>query len=203
MTTLITNRGIFQIGSSLALLAFAIAACLQSVSTHPVGSAGFPTERIIPLSGWTTTNSAEEMNSMQEKNKGWPRNSSTGPGGGLSTLPGGGLSTLSGGGASTGPNGGMSTGPGGGLSTGPGGGLSTGPGGGLSTGPGGGLSTGPGGGLSTGPGGGLSTGPGGGLSTGRTPYYSNVPPRPVYLKYLKEHGYGSAYKILSKAWGMQ
>jgi hypothetical protein len=47
MTTLITNRGIFQIGSSLALLAFSIAACLQSVSTHPVGSAGVLTERII------------------------------------------------------------------------------------------------------------------------------------------------------------
>src|SRR6202161_4111099 len=102
------------------------------------------------------------------------------------TAPGG-LYTGPGGGASTGPNGGMSTGPGGGLSTGPGGGLSTGPGGGLSTGPGGGLSTGPGGGLSTGPGGGLSTGSGGGLSTGTTPYYRNIPPRPVYLKYLKEH----------------
>ena len=49
----------------------------------------------------------------------WPRNSYTGPGGGLSTGPGGGLST--------GPGGGLSTGPGGGLSTGPGGGLSTGP----------------------------------------------------------------------------
>ena len=40
----------------------------------------------------------------------WPRNQSTGPGGGLSTGPGGGLST--------GPGGGMSTGSGGGLSTG-------------------------------------------------------------------------------------
>lgn len=66
--------------------------------------------------------------------KGWPRDRSTGPGGGLSTGPGGGLST--------GPGGGMSTGPGGGLSTGPRGGLSSGPGGGLSSGPGGGLSTG-------------------------------------------------------------
>ena len=136
-------------------------------------------------------------------NKGWPRNSSTGTGGGLSTGKGGGLWTGPGGGASTGPNGGMSMGPGGGLSTGPGGGLSTGPGGGLSTGPRGGLSTGPGGGLSTGPGGGLSTGSGGGLSTGSTPYYSNIPPRPVYLKYLKQRGYDSAYKILSKAWQMQ
>ena len=50
----------------------------------------------------------------------WPRNLSTGPGGGLSTGPGGGLSTGPGGGASTGPGGGLSTGPGGGLSTGPG-----------------------------------------------------------------------------------
>ncbi len=39
----------------------------------------------------------------------WPRDMSTGPGGGLSTGPGGGLST--------GPDGGLSTGPGGGLST--------------------------------------------------------------------------------------
>jgi hypothetical protein len=66
--------------------------------------------------------------------KGWPRDRSTGPGGGLSTGPGGGLSTGPGGGMSTGPRGGLSTGPGGGLSSGPGGGLSSGPGGGLSTG---------------------------------------------------------------------
>ena len=51
--------------------------------------------------------------------KGWPRNSYTGPGDGLSTSPGGGLYT--------GPKGGASTGPGGGLSTAPGGGLSTAP----------------------------------------------------------------------------
>src|SRR5450759_3052746 len=57
----------------------------------------------------------------------WPRDLSTGPGGGLSTGPDGGLSTGPGGGLSTGPRGGLSTGPGGGLSTGPGGGLSTGP----------------------------------------------------------------------------
>src|SRR5688572_6908046 len=60
------------------------------------------------------------------RTKTWPRDRSTGPGGGLSTGPGGGLSTGPGGGASTGPGGGLSTGPGGGLSTGPGGGLSTG-----------------------------------------------------------------------------
>ncbi len=42
------------------------------------------------------------------ENKGWPRNQSTGPNGGLSTGPGGGMSTGPGGGASTGPGGGMS-----------------------------------------------------------------------------------------------
>jgi hypothetical protein len=125
-------------------------------------------------------------------NKGWPRDRSTGPGGGFSTGPGGGLST--------GPGGGLSTGPGGGLSTGPGGGLSTGPGGGLSTGPGGGLSTGPGGGLSTGPGGGLSTGPRGGLSTGAGPHYhSNIPPIHVFVPYLRERGYGWAADILARS----
>src|SRR5947209_6594354 len=75
-----------------------------------------------------------------------------------------------------------------------------GPGGGASTGPGGGLSTGPGGGLSTGPGGGLSTGPGGGLSTGPTPYYGNIPPREVYLDYLRNNGIDWADDILRKAW---
>lgn len=88
-------------------------------------------------------------------------------------------------------------------STGLRGGMSTATGGGLSTAPGGGASTGPNGGMSTGPGGGLSTGPGGGLSTGSTPYYSNIPPRAVYLKYLKQHGYDSAYKVLSKAWHIE
>lgn len=55
---------------------------------------------------------------------------------------------------------------------------------------------------STGPGGGLSTGPGGGLSTGPTPYYSNIPPREVYLKYLKESGYKAEYQLLKDAWGL-
>ena len=63
-------------------------------------------------------------------------------------------------------------------------------------------STGPEGGLSTGPGGGLSTGPGGGLSTGPTPYYSNIPPREVYLEHLKEYGYKEEYRILKDAWGL-
>jgi hypothetical protein len=116
--------------------------------------------------------------------KGWPRDRSTGPGGGLSTGPGGGLST--------GPGGGMSTGPGGGLSTGPGGGMSTGPGGGLSTGPGGGLSSGPRGGLSSGPGGGLSTGSG-------THYRGNIPPIHVFMSYLRKNGHGWAADMLATA----
>ncbi|MDZ7744607.1 MAG: hypothetical protein U5K77_02490 [Candidatus Saccharibacteria bacterium] len=100
-------------------------------------------------------------------------------------------------------------GPGGGASAGrleavcipgQGGGLSTGPGGGLSTGPGGGLSTGPGGGLSTGPGGGLYTGPGGGLYAGPSPYYSNIPPRHLYLEELKRRGLMQYYDLLKRAW---
>ena len=134
----------------------------------------------------------------------WPRDSYTGPGGGLYTGPGGGLYTGPGGGASTGPGGGLSTGPGGGLSTGPGGGLSTGPRGGLSTGPRGGLSTGPGGGLSTGPRGGLSTGPGGGLSTGPSspPYCSNWPPRAVLIGILESRGMTKIAKRLRRAWNL-
>ena len=79
----------------------------------------------------------------------------------------------------------------------------TGIGGGLYTGIGGGLYTGPGGGLSRGPGGGLSTGPGGGLYTGldSDPYYSNMPPRKLYLEHLRTHpGYEVEYRILKKAW---
>jgi len=64
------------------------------------------------------------------------------------------------------------------------------------------LSVGPGGGLSVGPGGGLSVGPGGGLSIGPIPYYSNIPPREVYLEYLKENGYETVYEILKEAWGL-
>ena len=135
-------------------------------------------------------------------NKGWPRNSYTGPGGGLYTGPGGGLYTGPGGGASTGPGGGLYTGPGGGLYTGSGGGLYIGPGGGLYTGPGGGLYTGPGGGLYTGPGGGLYTGPGGGLYSGPSPYYSNIPPREFYLEYLQTLGYHDAYFTLKDAWDL-
>ena len=127
-----------------------------------------------------------DMTSRPNNREGWPRNSSTGPGGGLSS----------------GPGGGMSTGPGGGASTGPGGGMSTGPGGGASTGPGGGLSTGPGGGMSTGPGGGLSTSPGGGLSTSPSsnPYHSNIPPRGVFLEQLLLRGYVAQYRKLKAAW---
>ena len=84
--------------------------------------------------------------STSNGSKGWPRNSYTGPGGGLYTGPGGGLYTGPGGGAYSGPRGGLYTGPGGGLYTGPRGGLYTGPDGGLYTGPGGGLYTGPDGG---------------------------------------------------------
>lgn len=80
----------------------------------------------------------------------------------------------------------------------------TGPGGGLYTGPGGGLYSGPGGGLHTGPGGGLHTGPGGGLYNGATnePYRSNIPPRKIFLKYLKENGFESEHELLKNAWGI-
>ena len=139
-----------------------------------------------------------------EKHMPWPRDSYTGPGGGLYTGPGGGLYTGPGGGAYTGPGGGAYTGPGGGAYTGPGGGLYTGPGGGLYTGPGGGLYTGPGGGLYTGPGGGLYTGPDGGLYRGpsRSPYYSNMPPRKIVLDHLRRRGLTRQYAILKKAWRM-
>ena len=100
----------------------------------------------------------------------------------------------------TGPGGGMFTGPAGGAFAGPGGGMFTGPGGGLFAGPGGGLFTGPGGGLFTGPGGGLFTGPGGGMFTGpdSNPYMSNIPPWPVFVKYLFEHGHSKEAEMISK-----
>ena len=69
-------------------------------------------------------------------------------------------------------------------------------------GPGGGLYTGPGGGAFTGPGGGLYTGPGGGLYPGPAPYYSNIPPRKVFLEYLRTHRYKTQYLILKKAWAL-
>ena len=64
--------------------------------------------------------------------------------------------------------------------------------------------TGPGGGLYTGPGGGLYTGPGGGLYTGSasTPYYSIIPPRAIYLRYVLAYGYEAQYRLLKRAWGL-
>jgi hypothetical protein len=64
------------------------------------------------------------------------------------------------------------------------------------------LYTGPGGGLNTGPGGGLYRGPGGGLYTSAdpNPYYSNIPPREVYLQQLLERGHQREYEMLKTAW---
>ena len=146
----------------------------------------------------------ETMPTFDDGPKGWPRDSYTGPGGGLYTGPGGGLYTGPGGGSSTSICGGLSTSIGGGLSTAIGGGLSTAIGGGLSTAIGGGLSTAIGGGLSTAIGGGLSTTIGGGLYTGPydNPYHSNIPPRATFLEHLRRRGYHREYQVLKAAWGL-
>ena len=77
--------------------------------------------------------------------------------------------------------------------------LYSGPGGGLSTSRGGGLYTGPGGGLSRSPGGGLHAGPGGGLYSGPATYCRNIPPLPVFTKYLEENGYEREAELLRDA----
>ena len=33
-------------------------------------------------------------------------------------------------------------------------------------------------------------------------YYSNIPPRPIYLQELKKWGYISEYKLLKRAWSL-
>jgi hypothetical protein len=145
----------------------------------------------IPAAGGYPDMSPEEivvpLAAVEDLANTWPRDSYTGPGGGLYTGPGGGLYT--------GPGGGAHTGPGGGLYTGPGGGLYTGPGGGLYTGPGGGLYTGPGGGLYTGPGGGLYAGP------SPTPFRSNWPTRSRLLQALTERHLRRHVVTLRSAWG--
>lgn len=40
----------------------------------------------------------------------------------------------------------------------------------------------------SGPGGGLYTGPGGGAYNGPTPYTSNIPPWPIFVKELEKRG---------------
>ena len=111
----------------------------------------------------------------------WPRNMSTGQGGGLSTLQHGGMSTLQYGGLSTLQYGGMSTLQYGGLSTLQYGGLST-------------LQY---GGLSTLQYGGLSVLQGGGMSTSNVDVYkSNIPPWPYFLREIEERQIMWASKLI-------
>jgi len=131
-----------------------------------------------PITVFSSVDSILQRENAMSDHASWPRDSYTGPGGGLYT----------------GPGGGRYTGPGGGLYTGPGGGLYTGPGGGLYTGPGGGLYTGPGGGMYTGPGGGLYTGP------AEQPYRSNWPTRSFLVEYLESRGMDRLANELRKAW---
>ena len=142
--------------------------------------------------------------------QGWPRDSYTGPGGGLYTGPGGGLYPGPGGGAY--PWTGRRTLPRTGRRTLPRAGRRTLPRAGRRTLPrdraadstpdrAADSTPGPGGGLYPGPGGGLYPGPGGGLYPQFTPYHSNIPPRPVFLEYLRTHGYDSQYHLPEKnAW---
>ncbi|WP_010571270.1 hypothetical protein [Leptospira broomii] len=67
------------------------------------------------------------------------------------------------------------------------------------TGPGGGLYTGPGGGLYAGIDGGAYAGPDGRLYTGSSinPYRSNIPPWPIFIKYVKSNGMNELAHLIS------
>ena len=59
--------------------------------------------------------------------------------------------------------------------------------------------------MSIGPGGGLHIGPSGGLyigPTGPDTYFSNIPPRAIYLEELKKRGLLEQYKTFKQAWGL-